>query len=459
MSARKASRGPASERAKSAAATHKTAPTRKASWRRYAIVAALIVAAAAGSWWFWTHRVSLPSVDLGKADPKVAVLLHQHMNGVRHNPRSAESWGWLGALLWAYDYRPAARECFTRAERLDPGNPRWLYFHALSLMIATPNDAIPLLQKAASICGNNPEAPRFRLAGLLAEQGRWSEAQQEIQALLAERPEFTPALLLAARAAHAKGELESAIEMARRCTNDPRTTRGAWVLLATLHRQKGDLAAAKQALERSNAVPADEGFGDPFEAEVTLLRGDPRVLSERAHPLLAGGHIAEAAALIERLRQEHPDYPETWLLMGRLQLVRKELGPAEQSLRRYLELSPRSAQGLFQLGLVLLAQERFAEAAGLFDQATQLKRDFGPAYYNRGFALARAGQPREAMAAFHESLRHNPERLETYVLLADLHLRAGEREAALSVINQGQALSPTDQRLLTLRARAEGALP
>jgi len=186
------------------------------------------------------------------------------------------------------------------------------------------------------------------------------------------------------------------------------------------------------------------------------LRGDPRVLCEQAHPLLADGHTAEAAALIERLRQEHPGYPETWLLVGRLHLIRKELGPAEQALRRHVEMSPRSAQGVFQLGLVLLAQERLAEAAVLFDQATQLKRDFGPAYYNRGLALGRAGQAREAIAAFRESLRHNPERLDTYVLLADLHLRAGERGAALAVINQGQALNPTDQRLRALRSRAEG---
>jgi tetratricopeptide (TPR) repeat protein len=398
-------------------------------------------------------------VDLGKADPKVATLLELHMNAVRQNPGSGEAWGWLGALLWVYDYRPAAHECLNRAERLDPRNPRWPYFHARSLAIATPNDALPFMQKAARLCGNSPEAPRFRLAALLAEQGRWDEARQELQALTSGRPEFTPALLLGARAALAKGELDSAIEIARRCTNDPRTARGAWVLLATLHRQKGDLAAAKEALERSTAVPADEGFGDPFEAEVTLLRGDPRVLCEQAHPLLAGGHITQAAALIDGLKKEHADYAETWLLAGRLQLIRKDLGAAEQSLRRHMQMSPRSAQGLFQLGLVLLAQERFGEAAALFDQATQLKRDFGPAYYNRGFALARAGQPREAIAAFRESLRHNPERIDTYVLLADLHLRAGERDAALAVINQGQALNPADQRLRTLRARAESTSP
>ena len=219
---------------------------------------------------------SPPLVKLDMVDAKVAELLSKHLEEVRLNPRSAAAWGWLGALLRAYDYRPEACECLTQAEHLEPGNPRWPYYHALVLLIATPNQAIPFFQRAVQICGNNPEGPRLRLARLLAEQGRWEEARLQYEPLLAEHPDFAPARLLAAKAASAKGDAARGIELAQRCAQDPRTARSAWILLATLYRQAGDMASASQAVQRSAALAADEGFGDSFEAEATRLRGDSR---------------------------------------------------------------------------------------------------------------------------------------------------------------------------------------
>jgi tetratricopeptide (TPR) repeat protein len=273
--------------------------------------------------------------------------------------------------------------------------------------------------------------------------------------LLAAHPDFSPARLLLARAAGARGDTARGIELAQRCADDPRTARSAWILLASLYRQKGDLALAGQAVQRSGVLPQDEGFGDPYEAEATLLRGDARALSEQAHPLLAAGHLAEAAALIDRMRREHPEDPETWLLAGRLCLLRKDLAGAEQALRRHIEMDPRSVQGLFQLGLALLARERFDDAASVFERATLLKKDFGPAHFNRGLALGRAGRAREAIAAFRESLRHNPERIDTYLFLAELHLRLGERDAALALLDQAQTMDAAHPRLRALRERAE----
>jgi len=421
------------------------------------LVAGVAVALIAGAvWWFGFHyaRPAPPLPELSAVDPKVAATIEKHWAEAARNPRSASAWGWLGAVLRVYDFRPEACECLARAEELDPGNPRWPYYHGLALMIARPVDAIPRFRRAAQLCGNDPASPRMRLARLLGEQGQWEEAQTELDPLVQAKPDFAPARLLSARAAQAGGNPARAVELARSCTADPRTARSAWALLAVLYRDQGDAVAAAAAVQRSATAAADEGMGDPFLAEVALLRPDPRALSEEAHPLLAGGHLAEAAALVDRLVREHPNFPDTWLLLGRLQLLRKDVATAEKSLRHHLELEPESAQGLFQLGSALLSQDRFREAAEVFGKATQLKADFGPAHYNRGFALARAGQLREAASAFQESLRHNPERLETYLLLAGLRLRLREPEEALRLLGQAQALNPTDPRLKALRDRA-----
>jgi tetratricopeptide (TPR) repeat protein len=416
----------------------------------------LLLAAVGGFWLFKPKPVTLPVIDLRLVDPSVATTIEQRMAQVRQQPRSASTWGWLGALLWAYDFRPAARECLTQAEHLEPTNPRWPYYHALSLIIATPNEAIPLLQQTVRLCGNSPEAPRYRLARLLAEQGRWDEARREFEPLLAEHPDFTPALLLAARDAQQHGDPDKALELARRCAQDSRTARSALILIATALRQKGDAAAAEDAARRSTTAPPEEAIADPYHAEVTLLRGDPRALSEQAHPLLAAGRLNEAAPLADRLMKEHAEFADTWLLAGRLHFLRKDLPAAEQFLQKHVQMNPRSAQGVFQLGMVLLAREQWTNAADVFSKAIELKPDFGPAYFNRGLALIRAGDNRGAMAAFRESLRHNPERVESYLYLADLHLRVGEPEKAMTLLDQAQILSPNDARIQSLRQRVTG---
>jgi tetratricopeptide (TPR) repeat protein len=437
----------------------KPMPASPAGRARSLVLAAAIVMILGVAAFFWRRHGEtrpLPSVDLSKVDPKVAATVRQHLEDVRHRPRSADSWGWLGALLWAYDFRPAARECLVQAERLDPGNPHWPYYHALSLIIATPNQAIPLLEQTVRLCGSSPEAPRFRLAHLLAEQGRWDEARRQYEALLADHADFTPARLLAARDAQRRGELDAAIDLARKCVDDPRTARSAWILISNVSRQKGDTSTATQAARRVASAPPEEAIADQFHAEATLRRGDPRALSEQAHPLLAAGHLNHAAALIDRLQREHPDFADTWLLAGRLEFLRKNLLPAEQFLRKHVEMNPRSAQGVFQLGMVLLAREQWTNAAATFGTAIELKPDFGPAYFNRGLALAHANDGRAAIAAFEQSLRQNPERVESYLYLADLHLRFGERDAALTVLDQAQSLSPNDPRIKSLRERVAG---
>lgn len=407
---------------------------------------------------FWVGRapgvVSAPLPDLSQVDASVAATVRKFHEAVRSDPRSAAAWGHLGIVLREYGFKPEARQCLDQAERLEPTNPRWPYAHAILLLVHTPLEAAVKLRRAVELCGNDPEAPRYRLAKILAEAGRWSEAEVELEALRKGRPDFAPARLLSALGARAAGNFPEAIALARTCTEDPRTSHAAWALLATLYRQQGDAAAAENAIRRAGALPKDEGFGDPFEAEAILLRGDPRALTEHAHPLLAAGRLAEAARLIDRLVSEHAGYAETWLLVGRLRLLRKDLPAAEQALRRHLEMDPRSVQGWFQLGMSLLQQNRLLEAADGFLKATEIKPDHGPAYFNRGVALARAGQIPAAAEALRATLRHNPEHAETYVLLADLELQLGHKEQALELIERAQTLTPADRRLPGLRQRA-----
>lgn len=405
----------------------------------------------------WHQRQFPPDVprpDLTQATPGVRRTIEHFADEVRRNPRSATAWGQLGSVLYAYRLYPAALEALAQAERRDPRNPRWPYLQAIIRGIDHPEAALPLLRRTVDLCGNDPPAPRLRLARWFAEQGHWTEAQAELDPLLSLRPEPPHALLLAAQAAQNRGNLPEAIQWARRAAESPWTARPALGLLAFLLARSGDAEGARDAAARSTDAPGSELLVDPFDAEALALRSDPQSLTERVHPLLARGRLDAAAAIVSEMTREHPEYADSWLAAGRLAYLQKDFPLAEQHLRRHLQLEPRSVQGWFQLGMTHLARRQDAEAATDFQRATELKPDLSPAWHNRGLALGRLGHRVEAMAAFRESLRYSPEHLDTYLLFADLHLQSGQPAEALALLDQAAQLSPNDPRIAGLRRKA-----
>ena len=414
---------------------------------------ALLVAVLVG-WLVWPRSTTpVPEINFDKVDPNVRRTLEAQVRVVEAAPASGEHWGWLGAMLRAYHFDAAAETCLVEAERLDPRNPRWPHFRSLLWISNNPQRALEEARQAADLAGNNPPLPRYRYAKLMAEEGRWEEARDHLQALQSSQPNYTPALLLLAHDALASDRVHQTIDLGQRCTSDPTTARAAWFLLAQAYQRQGDAEHAVHAAQQAAALPEDTPPRDLYIEELSRRRGDPREMSILCHSLLASRNLGQASAIIDQLVRDHPNDAETWLLHGRLQLLRQNPAGAEQSLRRHLVLEPDSTQGLFQLGTSLLRQDKITEAANAFTRATQIKPDFGPAWFNRGLALGRAGQLRESMASFQETLRHNPEHLDAYFFLADLHLRLGEPDLARQRLAEAATLNPADPRLEAFRKR------
>ncbi len=438
--------------------TRKGEATPRAKWQggRPLLVAVLLAGTASLCLWLRPRGPevpALPRIATAQLNPASARVLEQHLSAVRRAPRSGAAWGKLGGILKSFEFRPEARRCLAIAERLDPNEPRWPYWQALLLETDSPARAIDLLRRAVALSGTEPDAPRMRLAKMLAEAGRWDEAARALAPLVDGQPVHPPAVLALARLAQARGDLTKAVSLANRCTNDAHTARAAWSFLSLLHRRLGDANASQNASQAAESLPADVPVADPFEMELIALRGDPHDLSDRAQRLLQSGRLAESAPILAQLVREQPQFAEGWLLLGRWQLLSEQPVAAEQSIRRHLQLDPQSTQGLFQLGMALLAQQRSAEAADAFASATRLKPDFGPAFFNLGWALARAKRPREAVAPLREAIRHNPERIDSYLLLAELYRQFDQNAQALELLTQAQALNPADRRVRALREK------
>jgi len=177
--------------------------------------------------------------------------------------------------------------------------------------------------------------------------------------------------------------------------------------------------------------------------------------------LLDAKRTAEAAAQLESLTLEKPDYLPAWLIRGALELQEGKTAAAEQSLNRYVELAltkhadPAGAEtdrGLIQayLSLSEIAEQRkdFAKAEAWLNRIDD-PQDLFNAQLRRAAILARQGKLEEAR----KLIRSQPERTEQDARLkvaAEVELlREGKQyQSAYDLLAEATQRYPDDFDLL-----------
>ena len=89
---------------------------------------------------------------------------------------------------------------------------------------------------------------------------------------------------------------------------------------------------------------------------------------------------------------------------------------AEVDYRKALEINPKSADAMFNLGNSLLMQQKAKEAMEQFESAARLEKDkekLAHIYHNMGVILQSSKQLPQCIEAYKESLRNNPKDDET----------------------------------------------
>ena len=384
----------------------------------------------------------VPAIDQTDIDPAVLRLISGARTAVVEAPRSAEAWGRLGKVLLAHGFSDEALACFAQAEALDPDAPRWPYYQGTILSQGEPDAAIPKLQRAVEGCGNDPDAPRLRLAEILLAQGRPGDAEDQWQRLLRRDPAHARAHLGLARLAYQRGNLEQSMVHLNFALNGVRTRKAAHFLLAEVYEQRGDKEAAEQESRRAAALPDDEAWPDRFDEEVKQLETGRQVFLARADRLMHHGRLAEAIALLQQTVKNYPDSSSGWLLLGTAFLAKHDLGGAEEALRTASRLASDSVEVLFYRGNVHFLRGDHREAAAYFRQAVQLKPDFALAHYNLGHCLMRLGDRDGAIAAFRSAVSCKPDYADAQVHLGHLLLQTGQGAEALAHLRDAAQLDP-----------------
>jgi len=124
--------------------------------------------------------------------------------------------------------------------------------------------------------------------------------------------------------------------------------------------------------------------------------------------LEATGDRPRAAAEWEKVRELLPHHHAAYFQVGRLLAAQGKLAEAQPPLRHALALRPDLSAGWFELGKVHAAEGNAQLASEEFGRAQRLVPENYQVYYQMGKALSKLGRRAEAIAMFRHALQAGP---------------------------------------------------
>jgi tetratricopeptide (TPR) repeat protein len=344
------------------------------------------------------------------------------MDATFSDPRNGRAWASLGDVRRRLGDTKRAIAAYRNAVAWDPERA-FLYWAQLGRFYAGM-DANAEAAEAFLVSAKMDHKPSLHGAALaLAKLARREEALSAWEQLLlqenlpedkAEYDAFRQTLVLAEL-----GPREKAI--------------AAWEKLLRLNRPPGDLAEYNALRQTIGLAPlSPEQLRDQVDARLAVLPGP-----EASRQLLVlAGRVVSSAERQAKLRQAiaaDPSNVEAQVTLAS-ELWHSQNSPrdAEPYVRAAARLEPKSAHRQYQVGRVLMAQERYAEAAAAYREALVLD----PKHYNTlidlGVVLGEAGDYDGAVDAFGTARQLRPMDSGPYEGLGKYLRRAARHEEALA---------------------------
>ena len=279
--------------------------------------------------------------------------------------------------------------------------------------------------------GNGPSQAEMEALIAPYRAGRAAEALTAARRFTRHWPRESAGWRVLSESAAALGQLDRAIEAARRLArvDDANARSHAWLGSLLQEARQGEAACA--AYRRALAI-------DPGDAAV--------------HYNLAGllrdlGHLEEAVGAYREALAQRPEWAEAYNNLGNALGSLGRVGEAVEALQRAAELSPRAALVNNNLGSALLQAGRHGEAEAALRRAIEFEPRYAGAYNNLGHVLRALGRPQEAEAAWRQALELQPELVEARNNLGNLLQELGRIADAEAAYRQCLVHWPDNARL------------
>ena len=239
-------------------------------------------------------------------------------------------------------------------------------------------------------------------------------------------------------------------------------------------RQRGDTAAAEQALQQAirihpESIEANDALGelllsqrryseamDRFEAVLTRSAHDPRASAgeQKAAITLAlqarqAGKGNEVLIQLQRARVVLPDDLTLLVDLGIQAQSMHQLPFAADALKDALKISPSDPRALYAAARVEMDQEHFDEAEKHFHAYLAQRPNDASAHYGLGHLFQMQLRTADARAEFECSIALQPVQTESYYQLGQMALEAGHDDEAARMFAKALSRMPTHGGALT----------
>ncbi|SDE37079.1 tetratricopeptide repeat protein [Kordiimonas lacus] len=318
---------------------------------------------------------------------------------------------------------------------LSPGNSMAQYHSALILaMTGKPGEAEALLLRTGDLTRLYP--PAARTYGHVAYQlGKYSTASMYLERFLEGQPSDRLTRLALAESISQRGRAQEALDVLRPLLDQEEGDLEAVLMAAAAHGALGEVAKVRDRLREARSLAAERGADGE-----TLMKGLTRRL---ALARFFAGDQKGATEELQAYYLQNQDDVESMAVLANLWLGQGNYAAAEDLAHKIQARVPGSAQAANILGSVKYRQRDFEAALGHFDAALKENVDYQSAIKNRALvyiALSRFDDAEKDLVGLAASA---PSDGQIHAMLGRVYLQQGETQKAMAELRQAEEILPS----------------
>ncbi len=377
------------------------------------------------------------------AEQRINLAVTSLKRASKLNSLDATVWRVLGDALMAQGDYASARDAYQEALRLKPDTAAVhrgmaLAFNALgdfsSALLhfkqasdyATGNtnllntylayerehgDSMKVLEYRRKQAKDNPKdiVNRRTLAVLLADIDKPIEAQQTLDAIVAEEGMNRANVLTQAQLKRAAGDLEGTrqtlIDYTSKLGDDAQSI--DWLMAGRFMQQMGEVDTALAYYRASRKVE------DPSIQEGTRQLADALFSLQRNE---------DAIELYRELMKNKNNDNRVGLRLAEALLRQNQIDEAEKTLDQAMQNESPSASSLMLRGMIARTRGRFQDSIGYFDKAAEMVPNNPTVYFERATSLLQIpGQEAQAITQLNRAININPAMIQARIKLVELY--------------------------------------
>lgn len=376
-------------------------------------------------------------------------------SALQRNPNSAVARFQLGDVLLKMGNAEGAEIELRKAR--DLGHPGPVVAPALAKAMVARGQFKQALAEFSNV--TPPDGQQFAdlqttLGVAAAKLGDRPRTDAAIQAALSKVPSYAPALLLKARIVAGAGDVPSALALTDQIVGaDPKNAE-AWQLRGDLHLLgKRDRAAAVEDYRKVVALRPTEASAHAILIEIFFGQNDLQAAKTQfeamksaqpnhavtrfteAQLALASGDLSRSGELVDQLLRSAPDNVRVLQLAALIALQRNALASAEAHLNKALTLAPDLLRPRALLAQTYLRSGQPAKAIEVLKPALERGTDL-EAMTLAAEAYLQQGDSAESEAYFKRAAKLSPDDPKVRTALALTHLARGQVDVAFSELRR-----------------------